>query len=299
MHGKDFALAYPGANHKHLVCVWWRRARDTERSGVAMSKTGFVAGGLLAIALLASGCMSGRVKTDLLPEADPALTAPGGTFYVADLKFTSSSPQSAEYFKKYQAQLTPLLRKECLERYPALFTEDFSRAIPLQVELINTTTMHNLKTMGWMYGTLLISGVILPCPGDSDEDYDVGVSVWTGREELRGPSLQKTFRRENHTWVSLLTPAALITIPGESDFPKTSGSLFNMQRMEKIYLQQLAPQVATAVAKLVAEKEAEFWTMQPRYAQPAYYSPTPSAAPGSPTPAPSALPLPTPTAAPF
>lgn len=245
--------------------------------------------------LFGSGCMSTRIKTDLLPESDSKLTAPAGTFYIADLKFDSSTPnpQLAQSYEKYQRQLLPLLRRECMERYPALFSDDPTYAIPLGVDVETTTTMHNLKMLAWMYGTLLISGVILPCPGDSDEDFDVTAFVWSGRNDLRGASLQKSFRRENHTWVSLLTPTALITIPGESDFPKVSGTIFNVQKMETVYLQQLAPQIATALAKLVVTRDSAYWTAQPRW------SSSPALSPALPTAEPVALPAPTETAAPF
>jgi hypothetical protein len=236
------------------------------------------------------------MTTDLKPEKDPVLKAPAGTFYVAELTFStdSPSPQTAESYKKYQREMLPLLRKECLERYPALFAEDSSGAIPLKIDVGSTTTMHTLKMIGWMYGTLLISGVILPCPGDSDEDIDVSVGVWTGRETLRSATLQKSFRREIHTWVSLLTPAGLITIPGESDFPKVSGSIFSMQAMEKNYLQQLASQIATALAKTVVTKDEDYWTAQPRQTLPAWGSPA-----SSPVPVSAPLSLPTQTVAPF
>ena len=250
----------------------------------------------IGLALMGSGCVSGRMTTDLKPEKDPALKAAAGTFYVADLKFgdSSSNPQLSETYKKYQRQLLPLLQKECAERYPALFANDSASAIPLGVDVESTTTLHDGKMLGWMFGTLLISGLILPCPGDMDEDITIKAGVWTGREDLQSATLQKSFRREIHTWTSLLTPAALITIPGESDFPKVSGTLAEIQGMEKVYLQELASQIATALAKMVVTKDAAYWTAQPRWTG----SPvSPAASPAS-VPA-VALPLPTQTVAPF
>lgn len=247
--------------------------------------------------LLGSGCVSARMVTDLKPAQNPELKSPAGTFYIADLKFSTVSvnpnPQLSENYKKYQRQILPLLRKECAARYPALFTEDSSAAIPLGVAAETKPTQHMLKTMGWMYGTLLISGVILPCPGDTDEDIAMKAGLWTGRDDLQSAAVQKNFRREIHSWVSLLTPAALITIPGESDFPKVSGTLFNMQKMEEVYLQQLASQMATALAETVAAKDPAFWTAQPRRME------SPSFSPVSPSAVPATLTLPTETIAPF
>lgn len=252
----------------------------------------------ITASLLGSGCMSARMVTDLKPGKNAELKSPSGKFYIADVKFSPAgggqNPQLAETYKKYQRQLLPLLQKECLDRYPALFTNDSTYAIPLGVTTETVTTMHTIKMMCWMYGTLLISGVILPVPGDSDEDITVKAGVWTGREDLQSAAVQKNFRREIHSWVSLLTPAALITIPGESDFPKVSGSLFDMQKMETVYLQQFASQLATALAETVAAKDPSFWTAQPRRIE------TPAlAVPARSTTAPVALPLPTETVAPF
>ncbi len=240
--------------------------------------------------------MSSRVVTNLKPEKDPSLKIDAGTFYVAGLSFNYNgdpSPQTVEIYKKYQRELLPLLRKECGERYPSLFVDDPASAIQLGVDVETTTTLHNGEMMAWMFCTLMITPMILPAPGDMDEDIDVKVGVWTGHEDLRSATLQKSFRREIHTWTTLLTPVGLITIPGESDFPKVSGGILNMQEMQKVYLQQLAPQIATAVAKIVVTKDAAYWTAQPR--APVY----PSALPVSPGAAPATLPLPTETVAPF
>jgi hypothetical protein len=246
----------------------------------------------VAACLMGSGCMSSRVTTDLKPGKDPSLTAPGGTFYIANVKLVSSTPQMAQSYGKLEPRLLKLLRKESMERYPSLFVSDSTYALPLGVEVEITTTMHNLKTVVWMYGTLLICGTILPAPGDTDEDLTVNTYVWSGRSDSYSATIQQNFRRENHTWVTLLTPIALIPIPGETDFPKVSGSLFNMQSMEDAYLQQLAPQIATALAKMVAAKEADFWTAQPRWNN------APALTPAT-QPAPTVLPMPTDTVAPF
>jgi hypothetical protein len=202
------------------------------------------------------------------PAKNAELKSPAGTFYVADLKFNlildDPSPQTTETYKKYQRLLFPLLRKECVERYPALFANDPASSIPLGLTAENTSTSHDFRTKCWMLGTLMIVGLILPCPDQRDEDFILKVGVWTGREDAKASMLQKNFRREFHGWVSVLTPLALIPVPGESDLPKASASLFNIHQGEQIYLQQLATQLATALAETIVAKDPEFWTAQPR-----------------------------------
>lgn len=249
-------------------------------------------------ALLTSGCASSRMLTDMKPSQNAELKSPAGTFYIADLKYlpidSDRNPQVEENYRDYQRQLLPLLRKECVERYPALFANDAASAIPLGVSAETTTTQHPFKTMAWMYGTLLISGVILPCPGQTDEDITLKAGIWRGREGAQAAMLEKKIRREIHMWVSLLTPAALITVPGESDVPKGSDTLFNVAKIERDYLQLLASQLATALAETIAAKDPEFWRMQPRMNSSTIFSPT-----TRPADVPAAPPVPTDSVTPF
>jgi hypothetical protein len=252
----------------------------------------------IVCSFLVSGCASSRMLTDLKPAKNAELKSPAGTFYVADLKFNlvldNPSPQTTETYKEYQRKLLPLLKKECVERYPALFANDAASSIPLTLTAETTSTSHDFKTKCWLLGTLLISGVILPCPGQTDEDITLKAGIWTGKEERQVTVLEKKFRREIHMWISLLTPAALITIPGESDIPKVSETLLDIPQIERSYLQLLASQIATALAETIAIKDPEFWTSQPRMNSPTIFSPT-----TLPVTPPVALPLPTDSVAPF
>jgi hypothetical protein len=183
------------------------------------------------------------------------------------------------------------VRKECASRYPALFVDEASSSsIPLGVEVICTTTQHPGKTIAWMLCTVDICGTILPAPGDTDEDFDVKAGVWNGRDGIAGAPLQNGFHREDHVWVSIFSPAALISIPGESDFPKTSGTLFSMQEQMRNSYQITAQQVATSLAHLVADKEPGFWVVS------ASSESSPAASSSAPT---TTLPPPTDQAAPF
>ena len=242
------------------------------------------------VALLVTGCMSARVTTNLKPASDPQLKSAAGRFYIASLKFADTNPQAQQNSgADFERNLLPLVRKECATRYPGLFSEQISGCIPLGVQVDHATAMHVGKTLAWELGTVCLCGLIFPCPGDSDEDLAVKAGVWNGRDFNRGAVVETSFRRENHTWVSLLTPSALIHIPGESDFPKISGTLFGIQSQMQEYYLQIAQQTATALAPLVAAKDPEYWAF-PAGAE---------TSPSSFQPPPSAVPLPAEPAAPF
>ena len=215
--------------------------------------------------LLVSGCMSQRVTTNFKPETDPELKSPAGQFYVAGLKYgwaMSNGEINKEVVAKAEERLLPLVRQECSARYPGLFIQEASAgSIPLGVEVNCTTTMHSGKTIAWMLCTADICGTIFPAPGDTDQDFNVKAGLWNGRDGIGGVPLQNGFRREEHVWVSVFSPAALITIPGESDFPKVSGTIFGIQGQMEASYQQTAQQVATALAHLVATKEPGFWVV--------------------------------------
>ena len=246
--------------------------------------------------LFGSGCMSSRITTDFKPEADPELKSPAGKFYVADLKYTyaeitqTDDNDTPPFVAQIERLLLSLLREECKERYPALFELDKAKAIPLGVTVKKTFDMHESKTLGWMFGTLLISGTILPAPIHQTEELDLKVCVWTGETGVTTAFLQKNFQREFHGWMSLLTPAGLIHMPGESDFPKKSATALTDFYGQKTMYPPLASQLATAIAKLVMEKDAAFWEAQRRR----------TASPGlSPMPDPVILSVPTETVDPF
>jgi hypothetical protein len=250
----------------------------------------------VAVPLLVSGCMSARVTTSLKPETNPELKSPVGKFYVAGLKYkyADANPQvqiDQKTIDDAERRLLPLVNQECTARYPALFvTDGSSGSIPLGVEVSCTTTQHTGKTLAWILCTVDICGLIFPCPGGVDEAFDVKAGVWNGRNGIGNTPLQKSFLREDHFWVSVLTPSALIHMPGESDFPKFSGTVFNIQEQMETSYQQTAQQVATALAQLVADKEPGFWVV------PAGSESSPTALPSTPTttlplPAESVLPL--------
>ena len=217
--------------------------------------------------LLVSGCMSARVTTNLKPETNAELKSPAGRFYVAGLKYkyADANPQvpiDQKTIDDTERRLMPLVNKECASRYPALFVDGAaSGCIPLGVEVSCTTTQHTGKTMAWVLCTVDICGLIFPAPGQMDEAFNVKAGVANGRGGIGGTPLSKSFQREDHFWASVMTPLALIHMPGASDFPKFSGTVFNIQEQMETSYQQTAQQVATALAQLVADKEPGFWTV--------------------------------------
>jgi hypothetical protein len=140
-----------------------------------------------------------------------------------------------------------------------------------------------------MFGTLFMAPYFLPLPTDRDRNMTVAIGTGTGHEGFKNIAFRKEFNRKEHGWFTIFSPLALIAIPGKSDFPKES-TIFNMKGLD-LYddVPQLAQQVATALAKLVATQDAAFWTSQPR---------TGTSSPLSPT-RPVATPLPPETVDPF
>jgi len=240
--------------------------------------------------LLASGCASQRVVTNLKPGADPALKSPAGRFYVAGLKFVDTNPQvQPNVNADFEKNLLPLIRQESSSRYPALFASEAPGSIPIGVEMQFTGNPHSGKQIAWMLCTADICGTILPCPAEEEDDYVVKAGVWNGKDGIQGPPLDKGFRDELHMWVSVFSPAALITIPGDSDFPKMSGTIFGLQSQMHECYQRLAQQIATALAQLVVTKDREYWTAPIFEQRP----------PGSPSFVPTTLPPPAEQTTPF
>lgn len=251
----------------------------------------------LAGTVLCSGCSSVRVKTDFLPETNSTLKSAAGMFYIAGLKYDCDDGYENQTLSAmdiaYEKKLLRLLRKECPARYPLLFSADESSAIPLFVTFEEECSQNNFKIVAWMLGTLTIVPMILPAPFiDVDRNISVSVGAWNGTDSKGSETVRSVFHRKQIGWGTVLTPLGLIPVPGESDFPKESEA-FNMSRYAYDDIPQVAPQVATALAKIVAVKEPEFWTAPPRSVQQPGYSPAGSAS------APSVLTLPSETAAPF
>ena len=234
---------------------------------------------LTSIIFAAGGCMSARTTTSLKPEVNPDLKSPAGKFYVEGIKYTTdivrqSSPDSKRqdadgqikaYEEKFCKNVLPLVRKECITRYPALFTDSSSSAaaIPLWVDVNHITVTNDSRSITWMLCTVMICGIILPCPGDSDETIEIKTGVWDGREGIRGAAVPNSFKRFSEFWVSIL-PTALIPISGESDFPKISGTVFEIESQMAAYELITAQQIATAIAKSVADKKSDYWAVAPQ-----------------------------------
>jgi hypothetical protein len=108
----------------------------------------------------------------------------------------------------------------------------------------------------------MLCGTIFPCPGDTNEKIKIETGTWNGRDGIRGAAVPNSFQRYSEFWVSIL-PTALIPISGESDFPKISGTIFEIESQTATYELITAQQVATAIAKSVAEKKSDYWAVSP------------------------------------
>ena len=256
--------------------------------------------------LLASGCASVRVTTDLKPESDPTLKSSAGQFYVAGLKYGLDVPGSKQVEEvlwiggsagtqrplsideDYGRRLLSAVRRECMASYPLMFARNDANAIRVSIEVSDTLTPHNGKMAAWALCTAFLAGTVFPVPFQTDHDIEIAVGCWNGRGNLNNGAVRENFRREDHGWFSILSPLGLITVPGESDFSKVRTGP-NNQRAGYDDVPQIARQIATAVAKLIAAQDPAFWT-------------APILAPGVPDAVqalPAALPVPKEFATPF
>jgi hypothetical protein len=243
---------------------------------------------------LYSGCASFRVLTDLKPEADATLQSSAGRFYIAGLKYKDFDPTKpyTDFLVVHEQRLLTSLRIECLARYPLLFTKDSIDSIPLWIKL-DDSLISKGDRFEWMFGTLFMAPYFLPLPTDRERNMTVAIGTGTSREGFNNVAIRKDFNRKEHGWFTIFSPLALIAIPGESDFPKVSVAFNNKGLDIYDYVPQVAQQVATAIAKLVAAKDSEFWTTQPRLNTPSIMLPTQTGD------VPVASPLPTDSVAPF
>jgi hypothetical protein len=238
--------------------------------------------------------MSARTTTNLKPDANPELKSPAGKFYIEGIKYTTENvlpssgavkqdfeDQRKDYEDKFVKNLLPLVRKECIARYPGLFTDNSSSSIPLWVDVNHISTTNDTKTLTWMFCTVMLAGIILPLPAETNEKIELKAGVWNGQEGIRGAAIQKSFQRETEVWVSLL-PTALITIPGESDFPKISGTILDLENQIAAYELATAQQITTALAKSVAGKGSNYWAAVPSSQKSAVQQSLPEAIPSSP-----------------
>jgi len=238
--------------------------------------------------LLASGCSSVRVKTDLVPETDAKLKSPAGMFYIAGVEYgcdygddLPASEAVKAFATDYGNKLLRLLRKECSARYPLLFLDQENSAIPLFVTVKEVFDYNQSKYLTWGLCTLLITPLVLPAPIDTDRDLTVSAGVWNGAGAHGSVAVLKKFRREERGWLTVLTPLGLIPVSGTTDFPVESTAFVSGNHFRFFdEMPQISQQVATALAKIITSKEPEFWTAPPsRSQQPGYAPTTPATTP--------------------
>ncbi len=205
------------------------------------------------------------MTTNLKPDANPELKSSAGKFYIEGITYTKDiqKKQKSKAMLGFDQRLLILLRSESFKRYPELFTDDSSSGIPLWVDISQVTNDNKTKTLTWMLCTGMLCGIIFPLPGEMEEKFDIKTGVWNGQGGIRGESIKNNFQRDSEFWVSVFTPTALITIPGESDVPKISGTILDTDSQMKEYELITAQQIATSLAKSISEKDASYWKTMP------------------------------------
>ncbi|HBM16507.1 MAG TPA: hypothetical protein DD381_09240 [Lentisphaeria bacterium] len=215
----------------------------------------------LCSVLVVSSCSSVQVTSEVKPDNSPDIKADGTKFYIEGISY--SNEESFVYKNKvgekatdrFKNDLEALIRKECQSMYPQLFTDDYSNAIPLWVNIKQSTDVNELKSFLWFLCTAGICGIILPVNGSKDDSFAIQAGIWNGRDGIRGSSLNNDIQMHSE-FLSSWNPTALVGISGESDYPEYSG--FD-QGLEEYYLDVSAKLVSSALAKLIMSRDSTFW----------------------------------------
>ncbi len=227
-----------------------------------MSREKKVCGKLLAVlfAAVCGGCCSGRIVVKGRPEVHtPEKIA--RMYKVEKVSLCCRQCLQALRAKTLSEPCTHVVwwthqdfeyafREKLVARHPQLFGDD-PKASPLSVEVVIDRKDKIAGTLITEVLTLTISPSILPSyPITSLFELDLCVRDDSG-ETLYGTAA--TVKGQEKTWVTFLTPLGLISIPGPSDVPKKSVTVFEAPKgvpWGDYILDILADMLAAEVLKL-------------------------------------------------
>ena len=112
-------------------------------------------------------------------------------------------------------------------QYPLIFDED-RNALPVNVEVACDYDDGRERDGKYALYTLLAVGLVpVPAPGANEAgDFSVRVSADDpGQGVIEYPVV--TFQRQNAAWWTVFSPLGLIPVPGQSDVPRSSSTMFN------------------------------------------------------------------------
>lgn len=173
----------------------------------------------LAGALFSSGCVSSKitmnppVKAVVVPDTNTA------SYKIERVKM-STAPYALPL--KWKNETFPdRFTRMAQERYPSLFNNSPS-SIPILVRIDINQELDSTKSFAVYLCTLCIVGGILPSvPWGTEWQIDIRA------EDLRGaPMLSTGVKAEHRGWWSVLTPLGWMEVPGKTDAPVVSSTMF-------------------------------------------------------------------------
>ena len=220
---------------------------------------------VLLVALGAmTGCCSYRFTTTMSrPAAQPNQSV---KFFVKELNYPKvrrwAIPTiegfSYESGKQLPTEISPDMLKGTISktstvRYPHLFSNQ-SDSIPLKVS-VRIHDKHD-PLMGLKFTAFTLTGTILHLPWSDGGIFDVSVSLFA--ENFTPVQIGTiAFVRKDYLWISLVSPTALLNIPGESAKPKTSSGDEALQHGGDLTVESIVDAVATILQQRDLTPEIE------------------------------------------
>ncbi len=206
--------------------------------------------------LLLAGCMSARGTSTLKEVPDAAQRLAGLQFRVAAVEDgPANTPVGVQGLQQLMSK-----------GYPQLFSDDLE-SIPL---VVRQKTETDSNSIGAFIGGFFTLGT-LPVPTYTGFAREVGVTPWSGAGAVLPESVIRYTRRD-HIWVTVLSPLALIPMPGRSDMERDTATAlsaesgwtayskkqhaFNELTLQKAVLSALAGMDIQALHRLAAERKA-------------------------------------------
>lgn len=209
------------------------QSEHAQRSG--MQRLGVV----LSFALLATGCMSAKYATNIQYQRDAEAVLKEFRFSIKSVDFVMPSrkgscqmfPSTPEYLATLDQDMiknmaekwswnddrwTEEMRAIAVQRYPKLFATS-SDALPVMVRIQAAHANSDVATIGMIFGSLTLMSMVFPLPVWEQGRLEVSCELVLDREMMHTPLATVAVERRDMYWVTILTPFALIPVPGAAD----------------------------------------------------------------------------------
>ncbi len=173
----------------------------------------------ILVGIVLSGCSSARLTTSLKKQDFNNNEGIKLNIRKVHLIYDGLGGEFAQ--GNMRSMMTPdLLMASAQNHYPELFDPN-EDSLPVDLSIKIKYSSSVFATLFLEFGTLTAIGSILPAPIFNKTNLDLNVSV---QDEYSKNLVQDsvTIEQKSAVWLTILTPLALIPIPGKSDIPKIS-----------------------------------------------------------------------------